>query len=276
MIVENNLQNNVYHFCAYSNKKYEKSRKSLINLAGASGIFSKIFEYDRDWLESTDFYNENLEILADPNSKGDGWCLWKPYIILESLKNIKDGEILLYMDSSDTFFGQFKNFLDLHFSKNDLLIVGGGENPNGNYTKRDTFVFTNCDSLKYWKSLQIEAGIIGIKKSRRTIKFIEEYLNFCKDPRILKNSPNVSGRSNLPQYIDHRYDQSVLSILVAKYKIIPSSTVRDFVECNIWESLHYWGNPSEYYRKKQRIIGLIGKNYENFYLWIREYEMKLN
>ena len=61
------------HLCVYSNEKYEVPRKALINLAESSGIFESIFEYDREWLEKTQFYLDNLQILRDPESKWDGW-----------------------------------------------------------------------------------------------------------------------------------------------------------------------------------------------------------
>jgi hypothetical protein len=35
------------YFIAYSNEKYAKPRKALVNLAKKSKIFEKIFEYDR-------------------------------------------------------------------------------------------------------------------------------------------------------------------------------------------------------------------------------------
>jgi hypothetical protein len=260
-----------FYFCLYSNKKYQKPRKALSNLAKESKIFQEIFEYDRGWLEKTKFYGENSEIL-DPNSKGDGWCLWKPYVILESLKKIKKGEILIYMDSTDTFSFSIKNFLISHFQNSDILFCEMSESPNKNYTKRDTFHYMGCDSEEYWNSIQLEAGIIGIKKTKETIKIINEYLEYCKDPRIIKDTPNVSGKENLPGYVDHRYDQSILTNLKTKYSITASKSIRDHVECNIWESLHYWGDVNEFERKK-RIM--LTKSYPDTNFWVYNYLDKI-
>jgi hypothetical protein len=236
-----------FYFCLYSNRNYEIPRKALRNLAEKSGIFNSIFEYDREWLEKTDLYLENINIF-DSNSRGDGWCLWKPYVILESLKKIKKGEILLYMDSTDTFSPSLNCFLRSHFVNNDFLLCQFGESPNKNYTKRDTFFYMGCDSQKYWNSIQLEAGVIGIRKNDYTISIISEYLEFCKDERILKDGPNLCGLNNFSSYIDHRYDQSVLTNLKTKYSIVPSTEIRNHVECNIWESMKYQ-NIDEFERK---------------------------
>ena len=224
------------HLCVYSNEKYEVPRKALINLAESSGIFESIFEYDREWLEKTQFYLDNLQILGDLESKGDGWCLWKPFVMLESMGKIPSGDVLLYMDSSDTFFGDFDNFLHAYFEENDILLTRGG-NTNSKFTRRDTFFYMGCDRPIYWNSPQVEAGVIGMKKCEKSLIFLEEYLRYCRDPRIIMGGKNECGLKNFPDYVDHRYDQSVLSILGIKNKIQPTEKIRPYIECNIWEAI---------------------------------------
>jgi len=260
------------YFCLYSNEKYEKPRKALCNLAKSSNIFKGIFEYDRKWLESTEFYAENNDVL-NPDSKGDGWCLWKPYVILTSLDKIKEGDILLYMDSTDTFSPRIKDFLNSHFQNNDLLFCLMGDSPNKDYTKRDAFYYMGCDSEKYWESKQLEAGIIGIKKTERTISIMKEYLGYCKDPRIIKDGVNTCGLDNFPAFVDHKYDQSVLTNLKTKYSIEPSKEVRYYVECNIWEALKFWDNTGyEFNRKINRIYSdVFERNPDLFLFWEKNY-----
>lgn len=256
------------NLCVYSNDKFKKPRTTLIEYARKIGIFDRIFEYDREWLEKTDFYINNKDILSDEDSKGDGWCLWKPYIIRESLDKINQGDILIYIDSTDTFFNDFKGFILKHFENNDFLLsVFGINNTNIKYTKKDTFLCMGCDYPKYWDSVQLEAGVSGFKKCERTISFVDEYLNFCSDPRIIKG-----GKSTLmedpAQYIEHRYDQSVLSILSIKHNIEANREICYFVECNIWESLHLWGGLEDFSRKIERIKDTCGgAESENFKTW---------
>ena len=224
------------HLCVYSNEKYKVPRKALVNLAESSGIFESIFEYDREWLEKTQFYLDNLKILGDPESKGDGWCLWKPFVMLESMGKIPAGDVLLYMDSSDTFFGNFEGFLNTYFGENDILLTRGG-NTNSKFTRRDTFFYMGCDGPVYWNSPQVEAGVIGMRKCEKSLNFLEEYLGYCRDPRIIMGGKNECGLKNLPDYIDHRYDQSVLGILGIKNRINPTDRIRPYIECNIWEAI---------------------------------------
>jgi hypothetical protein len=261
------------YFCLYSNEKFEKPRKSLYNLATKKGIFKDVFEYDRKWLETTGFYLDNIEVLGDPNAKGDGWCLWKPYIILESLKNINDGDVLLYMDASDTFFGEINKYLEKYFLYNDILLVSGG-NQNKIYTKRDTFHYMGCDSEPYWNSEQVEAGIIGIKKSDKIVKLMEEYLQHCRDPRIIKDGINISGYENFQEFKEHKYDQSVLTNIKTKYSIYANHEIRRYVECNMWEARTE--DINEFNRKVERISSLLQYETREKNIWETEYLDKLN
>ena len=256
-----------FYFCSYANNKYSKPQRALVNLAKNTKIFEKTFEYDRDWLERTDFYKKNSDIL-NPDSKGDGWCLWKPYVILKTLEKIPDGDILLYMDSTDTFFPSLKGFLEDHFTKSDILLCQMGLSPNKDYSRRDTFYYMGCDTEKYWNSIQLEAGIIGIRKTKYNISIMNEYLEFCSDPRIIKDGPNACGMPNFPSYAGHRYDQSVLTNIKTKYNIVPSYDITYHVECNIWESLNEPGDMSEFIRKMERIKSFCGgKNSKSFKTW---------
>ncbi len=257
------------YFCLYSNAKFEIPRKALSNLARKSKIFEDVFEYNREWLETTDFFNDNKEMLSPKNIKGDGWCLWKPYVILESLKKIKYGDVVLYMDSSDTFFNNFGEFLREYFKDNDILLVKGG-GPNKKYTQRDTFFYMGCDSSLYWETHQVEAGVIGIKKSQESVSFIEEYLSYCSDPRIMRDDENSCGLPNFPEFDNNRYDQSVLSNLKTKYGISTNEGIRNYIECNMWEPL-LEKNLYEFNKKLYNVFRFSSHDTPMYDMWQEEY-----
>jgi hypothetical protein len=84
------------------------------------------------------------------------------------------------------------------------------------WTKRDCFVLMDCDSKEYWNSPQVQAGINIWKNTPRVRSFLEEWLEYCKDPRIITDQPNTCGEDNLTEYQDHRHDQSILTNLLIK------------------------------------------------------------
>ena len=51
------------------------------------------------------------------------------------------------------------------------------------------------------------------------MRFVEEWLSFCRDPRIITDIPNTMGKKNSWRFIEHRRDQSVLSLLAWKHQL---------------------------------------------------------
>src|ERR1700761_3561074 len=76
-----------------SNGQYAASRARLNESARRYGI-GKIISWDFEEIKQTAFYTYNRTILDQP--RGMGFWLWKPYILLEALKDVADGDIIIY------------------------------------------------------------------------------------------------------------------------------------------------------------------------------------
>jgi len=89
-----------------SDEPYKSEAKNIKELADYAGIKFRL--YNRNWLKKTKFHKDNLDLLSDKKS---GFCAWKPYIILHSLKSYKK---VLYLDSSMLFPPhKIKEYIDL-------------------------------------------------------------------------------------------------------------------------------------------------------------------
>jgi hypothetical protein len=60
------------------------------------------------------------------------------------------------------------------------------------------------------------------KKTIFTEKFLEDYLNYCRDKRIITDEPNSMGLPNYDIFRDNRHDQTVFSLLIKKYGLANS------------------------------------------------------
>ncbi len=76
----------------------------------------------------------------------------------------------------------------------------------------------NCDSEEYYNASQCDASYQFYKKTDKTLKFLEEYNLYCSNENIISDLPNIT-KENLPEFKDHRHDQSILSLMAVKYKI---------------------------------------------------------
>jgi hypothetical protein len=201
----------------YTDINYKKREEYLLNQLKNIG-FNIIINYNREWLEATDFYLENKDILNMP--RGGGYCLWKPYIIIETMKKMMENDILFYMDAGDDIKNNnFLNVIKNYMINNDYMIAGSSDRArNKCYTKKDCFVLMNCDNEVYHNAPMIEAGTLVFKKTSLNEKFLNEWLFYCKNKNIITDIPNILGKND-KEFIDNRYDQSVLSNLRIKYNM---------------------------------------------------------
>jgi hypothetical protein len=77
----------------------------------------------------------------------------------------------------------------------------------------------DCDYPEYWHGPHCDAAFSLWKKCDKSIKFLNDWLNYGTDERILTDIPNTCGKENFPEFAEHRRDQSILSLLAQKNKI---------------------------------------------------------
>lgn len=197
-----------------SNSKYYESRKILEKSAKSFGY--KIDSINFEDLRDDIFFIENKNIIFQ--EKGLGFWLWKPYIIFNALKKVKENDVVVYIDAGVQIIQNLSPIIQICKDIEPILLFENAALKNSSWTKRDSFILMGLDNQTAYNSLQCDASICLFKKCEKSISFIEEWLNYCTNENILTDKPNEFGE-NLPEYIDHRMDQSVLSLLAHKYKI---------------------------------------------------------
>lgn len=223
----------------YAHKKYYKSQEINSKSGLEKGGFTESIKFGFNDIDDN-FKKENQHILSQ--QKGAGYWLWKPYIILETLRNISENDIIFYCDSGSFFVGNFNDYLfNRCFDDEKGIILFNGNYPNYEYTKRDCFYYMGCDENKYTQGNHLTASFQLVRKTDFTLNFYSEHLNFSKDYRISTDSPNECGLNNHNGFIAHRHDQSILSLLSIKYGV------------TLLEDISQYGNNNREKKYKQLI-----------------------
>jgi hypothetical protein len=197
-----------------------KSQQALI--AQSKPFVNGYAAFNKQTLDK-DFYVKNKHILDQ--TRGGGYWLWKPFIIHKVLNLVSDGDYVLYLDSGTAIVGDLNLLFKASESVGDIMLF---ENRDGNplrevwinklWTKRDCFIKLNCDAEHYHNGPQCVGGIQLYKKTPTSLKFVQEYYEMCQDESVITDSPSRLG-NNFKEFIDHRHDQSVLSLLALKHNI---------------------------------------------------------
>lgn len=194
-------------------------------------------------LEHTPFYRENQDYLN--KSRFDNGAVWKPFIVQQLLNEIQTGDIIFYYDC-----GAYTINRPVHILTNLCIRNGGtlfhewGEK-NFKYTKRDAFVYMNCDSSKYYYAAALQNTWFLLQKNDFAEQFVDEWLHYNLDERIASYvKPNTCGLPDILGFVENRGDQSIFTNLAIKYDIrsfrgaggVQNRQVDNFIDSLSWRS----------------------------------------
>jgi len=198
-----------------SNERFSYSRHELNATAESFGV-DEIVSWSFEDLMQRPFFAKNADTLTQP--RGAGYWLWKPYIILDLLERVENGDVVLYCDAATSLIRDIRPLVDVCLQNDGFLCIYQ-YHKNYVWTKRDAFVLMDCDSTEYHEGQQSVGGFMMYEKNDKTRAFVREWLDYCCDPRILTDMPNECGLPNYEGFKDHRHEQSVISLLITRWGI---------------------------------------------------------
>jgi len=212
------------HLVSYATKSFRNSQKTLAHSAVDFDL-DVIWSYTREQLVTTDFYKQHRKILDA--QRGAGYWLWKPFWLNATIDVLDEDDLLVYSDAGIRIICNLTPLFDLCIQKGGILLFHAhyddigvpGPCINRRWTKRDCFRIMDCDTPEYWDARHIDASFQVYQKNPETRRFLGEYLSWCLDVRVLTDCPNSPGVDNLPEFVQHREDQSVLSLLAIKHGV---------------------------------------------------------
>ena len=199
---------------SYATPRFAGVQRELNESAAEWGI-TRSFSYTEQDLYESDYYAENRGILDE--ICGAGYWAWKPYFILQALASIEEGDVLFYCDAGSRFISSPDALISLcQRAASGVLLFDARPLRNRQFVKRDCFVRLGCDEPRHWDAWHVIATIVVLRNSELARALMSEWLQSCQD-RMITDDPNVCGLPNLDGYLQHRWDQAILSVLASKH-----------------------------------------------------------
>jgi len=205
---------------SFASPEFEISRDVLAATARAHGVATARL-WDPTQLRATAFYHTHRRILDA--ARGCGYWLWKPFIILEALKQATPGQIVMYADAGLEITGDLARLFSLCRDDDGVLLfrgpydgIRGRPNTCEVWTKRDCFVAMECDDPVYRRAPMLDASLIVLSRTDKAMTLVHQWLSACCDTKILTDAPSTCGLAEYASFIEHRHDQSVLSLLAQR------------------------------------------------------------
>ena len=210
------------------------------------GLFDQLYAWSWDDILQTDFYQQNKILLDNTDAARNGRA-YKPFVILEGLKTLNEGDFLIYADCSPEIWDSVKSLAgydieiikQLTIQNNNILtpfikwsrfnLKPGelGEATHKNYTLNRCM---DKMGLRFYEDAYMCAsGMICIRKTPETVALVEEWLKWnCIDECCALGWANIPNDATFWIEESHdqfgrdgykmgcRHDQSILGLLLAR------------------------------------------------------------
>ena len=207
-------------FLTFTNTGYTLPTR-ILDQAKTFGVFDEILH--KTELDIPDFIHKHASFIKR-ETPGYGRFIWKPKIILDTLLDMKEDDILFYCDSGVHLniqglprFHEYVRYLDIDgismvtFNTNDRY-------KSYMYVKQDAvqFYYPEFNTMHHLNCSY--AGVVFFKRTDASIAFLNDWLSLCETYHFLDSSrsiyyPEVSG------FAGQDMDNGLFNLVKAKHKI---------------------------------------------------------
>lgn len=218
---------NDLYLCSFASPDLERSVKRFLDQSKSMKIYKdiKVFKYDD---LNTNKKKQIKNFFKQGKTRLYGYACWKPEIILQYLKKIPKNSILQYSDIGNHFnkkgIKRLRYYVNLADKYNALVFQYKFSKLIGlKFQRYFEYQYTKSDAWKYLKitnnssilkTEQILSGLFFIKNNSFSIKILNKWKNACDKSHLIDDSKSIYP--NHKNFIEHRHDQSLFSLICKK------------------------------------------------------------
>ena len=204
-------------FLTFTNTAYHPPTR-ILEQAAAFHVFDTILH--KTELDIPEFIEKHSEFIRN-HTAGYGFYIWKPKIILDTLINMEDGDILFYCDSgahlNSKGIPRFQEYLGYLDGDKSLVTFCTSDRYN-------PLMFVKQDAVQYYfpefndmKDLEnCYAGYMILKKCDATMDCIVDWLCLCEKYYFLDETKSVYTKE-LDGFQGNDKDAGLFNLVLAKH-----------------------------------------------------------
>ena len=155
----------------YADSTYKKAQQFNTKTAYKYGKVDRVIEYGPENIDKC-FIENNRETFKLNDKRAGKFGLWRPHIIMDALNRAEYGDYIFYSDSGASFIRPVQILVDIMKRENvKFMVFDMKDNIEKAYTKRDIFVYLDCDEKKYTDTPQRCSTFFLFEKTKDTIRY---------------------------------------------------------------------------------------------------------
>jgi hypothetical protein len=208
-------------YITFSGAAFDDTTRRIVECAPRLGA-DEVRVYDDAWLRGTPFYHVNRWIFERKPQMGYGWCSWKPFIILETLKGLSYDDVVLYTDADAYPIADLTPLFDYAGSfqvPQGMMLFEEQGCQHKLFTRRSCWRTMGLETIFDENAIHAAGRFQLFRKGQYVAQqFLVEWLTYSLNPECQFHDPSEDMAED-PQFIRHSAEQSVLSLLALKYSI---------------------------------------------------------
>lgn len=206
------------HFITFGTKpRYDRALERIEREARSSGYFDTVTVYTQENLPQL---REHADFVAK-NPRGYGYWIWKPMAILEQMRKVPEGDIILYADAGCSICTTHEArrvwniWLDIVRTGSTHRIAFIEGHIEETWCKADLACLLGCnDDPTIMKSCISISTLHLLQNTEDNRALVQRWIDVCllEDYHYLTDSP--SRVPNASSFREHRHDQSIISLLM--------------------------------------------------------------
>lgn len=215
-------------FVTFADHRYKPTLERIKAEALNLKIFNEVYilsDLDFDEEYKTLFFKEERDKMY-----AFGFYCWKSWAVKSVMEKMEDGNFLVYADAGCIINNNGADLLIKWLEKISIdndFIAFQQKYVEEKYTKEDVFLFFKIahENSKIRKSGQFFAGAFILRKNKSTAKLVEKWFKLSNyNFQLIDDSIICESSSN---FIQPRYDQSIISLLLKSYKHLLSFDIEE-------------------------------------------------
>jgi len=212
------------HFCTFGSSD---TYTAALNRIERQAIASKYFDSISCYTEKNTPGLEQHKDFIEKNKKGYGNWIWKPLVILATMKKARENDIVVYADAGCFIHAtveakrKFQEYMSLVKTTAPHRLSFQLGHPEENYTKSDVMELLNIANTAHATTGQIAGTYQILLNNADNRALIEEWYRIMTYDNHRFHDDSPSRTPNASTFKAGRHDQSVISCLMKARGTIP-------------------------------------------------------
>jgi hypothetical protein len=201
---------------SFADGAFKRRKTAFTDQARSIEIFDDIIVHDISTLPA-DFVQHHGEFMRS-NQRGFGYWIWKPLVVLETMRSSNPNDVIFYADVGFTVNPagrrRMLEYVSLAEASAHKMLSFSNTHTEYRWTKQDLAVRLGVDgNVAVMATTQLASGMFVLQSTKSNIELLETWLRIATEENYHFSNDSPSREPENPYFIEHRHDASIGSIL---------------------------------------------------------------